>query len=459
MTTKLTRRCLAVLLMLLFMAAAGCSVDIPDDIYACADDRDCPADFFCWSSGFCNSVPESCAPRECFSGLCGDVDDGCGGTIDCGECGDGSTCAENLCVQDECEPVECAGLCGQVTNQCGNAANCACGIIEDCVEGLCLCERDTCESRGRRCGTIQTCGETVVCGICADGWECDEGQCVCEPTNSCAANPGFCGELETGCGTVVCGCPDGERCNAGMCEPGVCTPTPTELLCAAVACGTVFNGCEVIKCPELCEGDEICDVDLSDGIGERECRCPELPACGLLSCGVVENSCSSRDCGTCGVGTGTCEDHTCTCPDDTFDAPDNLIGRPKFMTLVGTLGTTTTFRNREAITRGDVDFVSLPRTVARFGARYVISTRIEAPIALTVRALLTCPARADGPNALDTDCEGAFLPSGSFECAQPNFEASCEFGAPAVDYRVSEPSGSLCTEYELNVDRQIPVSR
>ena len=438
----------------------GCSVDIPDDIYACQDDRDCPTDFFCWSTGFCNSVRESCAPRECFSGLCGEVDDGCGGVVDCGDCADGSSCSENLCVQDECEPVECAGLCGEVANQCGNAANCACGIIEDCVEGLCICERDTCESRGKQCGTINTCGETVVCGSCAGGWECQEGTCVCEPSSSCDDVPGFCGQRNNGCETVICGCAEGERCDveSETCVPGVCTPRSMDEVCADIPCGTAFNDCELVVCPDRCPGDEYCAADGADGLGARECQCPELEACGELTCGVFTNSCDERDCGECPAGSGRCEDHVCTCPTDENDAPGTLTAFRfrKFMTTAGRLGARVTYTNAEAITRGDVDFLFLPIGLLAVPSESLIEISQVADVPLSVRTLLTCKQSPSGPaNDLTTDCEGAFLPTGTFECLSPTFVAACTTGTPTVVFKVFEPTSRFCVDYVLQVNRTI----
>ena len=110
---------------------------------------------------FCTErTPDLCSDEEC-----GLVDDGCGGTMDCGACGDG-----------ECEPLtveECrAEQCGDVADGCGGTIDCgACGSSCEPV--------DPCSANGWECGGYDDgCGRDVECGVCTGRTACDAGVCV-----------------------------------------------------------------------------------------------------------------------------------------------------------------------------------------------------------------------------------------------------------------------------------------
>lgn len=75
----------------------------------------------------------TCTPRTCaqLGFVCGQVGDGCGGTLNCGTCPIGSTCGgggvPGVCYANTCTPLTCAGQgfnCGQVSDGCGGALNC-----------------------------------------------------------------------------------------------------------------------------------------------------------------------------------------------------------------------------------------------------------------------------------------------------------------------------------------------
>lgn len=126
-----------------------------------------------------------CMPQtQCPVGTCGQVDDGCGGMLDCGQ------------PITEC-PV---GICGQIDDGCGGTLNCG--------------EPKTCQALG--CGTHDDgCGGTLDCGTCL----CDGGQ----PVNT------SCGPCELGT----------TECNAGSNE-GRCSVTSIPALdnLDAQACNT-----------------------------------------------------------------------------------------------------------------------------------------------------------------------------------------------------------------------------
>ena len=134
-------------------------------------------------------LPEetACVPMSCDEGGCGDMDDGCGGTVNCGECAEGSTCTEGICVED-CVPTnECAGAtCGEVDDGCGGSFSCGeCPEGQGCDAGTCVegCVPMSCDEGA--CGDMDDgCGGTVSCGACADGSTCTEGMCVTDEETS-----------------------------------------------------------------------------------------------------------------------------------------------------------------------------------------------------------------------------------------------------------------------------------
>ena len=73
---------------------------------------------------------------------CGTEEDGCGGTIDCGTCGEGQSCSEEgACVADCTPAIECTeGVdCGTEEDGCGGTIDCGtCGEGQSCSdEGIC----------------------------------------------------------------------------------------------------------------------------------------------------------------------------------------------------------------------------------------------------------------------------------------------------------------------------------
>lgn len=73
---------------------------------------------------------------------CGDVKDGCGGTLDCGQCQLPSACTNGQCVNPNCNPKTCAQLateCGKAPTGCGDVIDCgSCDPNHTCVAGKCV---------------------------------------------------------------------------------------------------------------------------------------------------------------------------------------------------------------------------------------------------------------------------------------------------------------------------------
>lgn len=118
---------------------------------------------------------EACSPRtsclelEGTTPQCGTQPDGCGGTIGCGSCAAGSTCASHRCVP---LPVD-AGAPDAGTVDAGTFDA---GAPRDAGG----CAPRSCTAAGASCGSISDgCGGTVSCGVCASGAGCQQNQCVC----------------------------------------------------------------------------------------------------------------------------------------------------------------------------------------------------------------------------------------------------------------------------------------
>jgi len=221
----------------------------------------------------CNfEVVVPCTPTTCAATgtSCGLIDDGCGGTLDCGVCppvcGDGSCDPEEDCASCEVD-------CGACPPPCGDGL---CEEGEDCSS----CEAD--------------CGDCPP--VCGDG-SCDAG----EDCASCAADCGTC--------PPVCGdgsCDTGEDCVSCAADCDVCPPVCGDGTCdVGEDCASCAADCGA--CPPVC-GDGTCDAGEDCVSCAADCdACP--PVCGDGTCDVGEDCASCEaDCGVCG---GTCGDNVC----------------------------------------------------------------------------------------------------------------------------------------------------
>lgn len=119
-----------------------------DEVGSCEESCDEQAPTGCWCDEACESYDDCCSdksevcdcePSSC-DGLCGEANDGCGSTQDCGPCA--------------CEPSNCDGLCGEASDGCGGTQDC----------GPCTCEPSSCDGL---CGEANDgCGSTQDCGVC-----------------------------------------------------------------------------------------------------------------------------------------------------------------------------------------------------------------------------------------------------------------------------------------------------
>ncbi len=95
----------------------------------CPEDCACGGGQVCFNDHCC--PPESCRVLEW---ECGKGDNGCGGTVDCGNCDAEHTCIKHKCkMKPKCGDGKCNG-----NENCGTCkADCACRNVEICENGKC----------------------------------------------------------------------------------------------------------------------------------------------------------------------------------------------------------------------------------------------------------------------------------------------------------------------------------
>jgi len=273
-----------------------------------------------------SSFPDSCVPTTCEeqNAQCGTLPDGCGATIDCGECESGLVCGgagPYRCGTKACIPKTCLqkdAQCGWISDDCSQAIDCG-GCMEPQTCGanhepnVCGCSPKTCIQLGLQCGkALDGCGGTIDCGTCAQGQHCGGGGpnlCgvgECQP-KSCAQLGISCGLASDGCNSVV-SCGDCEKplvCGGGGIS-NECGCTPKTCAQLGASCGTIQTGCGEENCgsctpPETCGGGGI----------ENQCGCTcSLPhasthcsagQCAILACdpgwddcdGINDNGCET----------------------------------------------------------------------------------------------------------------------------------------------------------------------
>lgn len=181
---------------------------------------------------------------------------------------------------DACEPVSCedeelAGQCGEIDDECGGTIDCGCGDYEDCdADGQCICFPDLdalCDEGEYECGIVDgentdQCGNTwedLDCGECVhENSDCDDNVCECE-ANECEDDS--CGMIDDGCGGQKdCGeCTGDEVCNDNICEDEA-DECLTDSDCEHDQCGEISNKCGgTIECGD-CPGGEICEEDINE---------------------------------------------------------------------------------------------------------------------------------------------------------------------------------------------------
>jgi hypothetical protein len=232
-------------------------------------------------SGPNDGSPTGCVKKTCsdLGANCGPQGDGCGGTIQCGDCKAPETCGGGG------TPSQCGGNSGCVPKTCAQlGANCG-------------AQGDGCGGLIPSCGTCtapEICGGSGKPSVCGAGvGSADAGTCT--PTkNACA--PGDCGPVADGCGGLLqcpgCTLPQicggggtPSKCGGGTLPDGgpICTPKT----CAQLGfnCGPAGDGCGgLIASCGTCSNGSSCGLG-----GPGKCGgTPDAGQCTGL-CGQVPN--------------------------------------------------------------------------------------------------------------------------------------------------------------------------
>ncbi len=256
--------------------------------------------------------------------LCGEIDDGCGNTIQCDPTGVSCDGFEIQC-NDPTKPNQCGCEIKTCATLAVGGAKCGANIPDSCGGTVPLCGSGDC----RTLGTSYTC-------------ETDYSGCKCSPrsfTEVCTALRRSCNQYDNGCGSMIdcsagSACSTNKKCVAtGDASACACDPAKANSACTAAkaTCGTITtaDGCDY-SC-----GTGPCVVPCASHATCASCTCPGVEACYQGTCCTPKTqveACGSQDCGVaadgCG-GTVACGTHTggcgagqgCADPTYNLDAP------------------------------------------------------------------------------------------------------------------------------------------
>ncbi|MBN2498047.1 MAG: hypothetical protein JXR96_25885, partial [Deltaproteobacteria bacterium] len=288
-----------------------------------------------------------CLPATCGANSCGEIDDGCGGTVDCGSCSDPQeTCNAShqcVCLNTECNNDCCAS--GQVCdgrNQCCTRTTCLaggyeCGSPPDGCDGNLSC--GTCSGANETCdGSYQCVCQYNECNsVCCDsGQVCHSGTGDCCTPDTCGGGGYECGSPSNGCGgDLACGtCSANETCNGSYqceclynecnsvcCSSGQICHDSTGACCTAdtcigegYECDSPPNGCGGNLSCGTCSANETCNGSYQCVCKYEECSsvcCDSGQVCDMLNACCTPN-CGARICGpdpACDSSCGTCGAH------------------------------------------------------------------------------------------------------------------------------------------------------
>jgi hypothetical protein len=207
----------------------GCPAGQSTSYNACTPDPSVPGAYACQQNctgapNFCNSPGVNSTTCSCQSACtkvkcttlnntqCGDVPDGCGGTLNC-SCSGGLDCENGYCVPG-CTPKDEQDACAAAGNGKSNAA--CTGTADDGCGVPYFCSQSDCES-GQVCGSSGLCVTPPACTPLTQGD-------VCKPLDCYSVYPDGCG------GTIDCGS-DGCPSSTNPCTTNVGSDEPDGLPC------------------------------------------------------------------------------------------------------------------------------------------------------------------------------------------------------------------------------------
>jgi hypothetical protein len=248
----------------------------------------CTAPDVCNPNGKCGPP---CTPKTCAqvgNPACGGVDDGCGGQKFCNDCPNATeyVCIMNMCCKKRTCAVDYAGKCGTMLDDgCGGTVNCgcasgACTTTMPGMQGTCCVNTAVCPANACNTSVTNTCtGAMIPCNCPATSF-CNNGTCM--PRATCASlgldgtNGKMCsngGAFDDGSGTLIsCPCTGGRFC-IGSGPPGMvvtgtakgmcCTDTSTCVLTPGLCTGTRTNTCtgQVTACGG-CAANQNCQAGM-----------------------------------------------------------------------------------------------------------------------------------------------------------------------------------------------------
>lgn len=258
---------------------------------------------------------ESCAPCV--------TDADCGTTCS-EEPESGSTCVDGICVTG-CDCIEFCGqagaICGRVDNGCGGTLDCGACPAVDTLDTACSDSQDCaigqiCDANGSCVTQPPACQSDVDCRV---GFGCAPmGRCVstCVEDVECIVPPGAPAGLTLVCREGLClpgdpsvpGCiSDADCSDNATCELGECVADDGCELDADCASEWVCIAAECVPPVPVCTTDDDC------GVGE---------ACAIIPGDCPDGSCASQ----CVPDLGACTSDA-DCP-DTFCTPVGLCAPP-----------------------------------------------------------------------------------------------------------------------------------
>lgn len=306
-----------------------CGGDLPcrSAGHPCEGNQSCCAGLVCQASdpGAALRCTTPCTPTTCAAqGMqCGPVSDGCGGTLQCGDC-PSATCSTGSCAQGQCTLTPIAGCCTS-DDQCDDGTACTVDTCDPstntCTHTPVTCQpSDVCHTAS--CDPSQGCIQTPVSDgtDCGGGKICQQGACVCPS-----------GTMDCGGICAQCCTPDdcpGTTCSPATCDDGTCGRAPIEGCCTqnsdcgdSDACTTdtcVNNTCQ--HTPVTCQPSDACHTascDPSQG-------CVQASVSDGTSCGTNQVCCQ----GTCCAAGQPCVQGSCCTPGDfnSLCAPGDFCG-------------------------------------------------------------------------------------------------------------------------------------
>jgi N-acetylneuraminic acid mutarotase len=144
---------------LMLVGLVACSLDNSGKNH-CETQADCLDGYTCSADNTCTPTT-ACVPETCAVGQCGDVSDGCNGTLHCGTCPVPDHCTNGTIDPGETD-VDCGGACSAcLTGR-------SCGITSDCATGT--CEGNVCLAGTWTTAAVMPTARTMVgAAVGADG--------------------------------------------------------------------------------------------------------------------------------------------------------------------------------------------------------------------------------------------------------------------------------------------------